>query len=344
MPYSHRLATTADATAIAPLWAAFAEERASVDPSMAIKPNFDFEKYVTYQLEKPLSFCWVLEHYTEEEPKLKTIVGCIFIYFYDEAPPDNIPPEMIAEHEIENPFVPRRVGSVLGMYVRPEHRKPEAIKLIADASISKAEEMQISDIDLLIGADQTGMQALLQRAGFTKTAVQYTRHYQIETTPDLPNLHPPHPDLDLPDIPSPGAIPLRDPKTSELVRNLQEEPIFISPLIDDKGELIKSSAGLPIYPPPLRDPQTQDWVFDAKGELVVCPVLLDDDRRVFEYNGIPQFHPIAYKNVSGKLYLKQDDRGNFVFCEVERNKKGEILLSPSGQPVFKQPLQSGPGD
>jgi len=75
--------------------------------------------------------------------------------------------------------------------------------------------------------------------------------------------------------------------------------------------------------------------------LVVCPVLLDDDRRVFEYNGIPQFHPIADKTVSGKLYLKQDKQGNVLFCEVERNKKGKILLSPSGQPVFKQPLQSG---
>jgi hypothetical protein len=39
--------------------------------------------------------------------------------------------------------------------------------------------MKVSDIDLLIAADQPGIQAMLQQAGFTKAAVQCTRHYDI---------------------------------------------------------------------------------------------------------------------------------------------------------------------
>ncbi len=52
MTYTHRLATPADSQAIAPLWQAFATERQNLDPSMKIKPNFNFEKYVSYQLNK----------------------------------------------------------------------------------------------------------------------------------------------------------------------------------------------------------------------------------------------------------------------------------------------------
>lgn len=45
-PDSHRLATATDAKDLAPLWQAFAAEREAIDPSMLVKPNFDFEKYV----------------------------------------------------------------------------------------------------------------------------------------------------------------------------------------------------------------------------------------------------------------------------------------------------------
>lgn len=331
--YTHRLAAVEDAKAIAPLWAAFAEERAAADPSMVLKPNFDFEKYVAHQLNKPLSYCFVLEYQTGNSPE---IVGCLFIYFYDEAPPPMLPVEMLEEHELENPFMTRRVGSVLGMYVEPEHRQAEAIQLIANAGIEKAEEMQVSDIDLLIAADQTGIQALLKRAGFTQAAVQFSKHYQVPEDAELPNLHLPHPELDFPEPPTPGAMPLRDHKTSELVYNIQGEPVFIYPLTNDSGELLKTVEGLPIYPTPLRDPQTDGWVFDRSGQLVVCPVLLDENGDIFQCQGIPQFRLPLYEFVGGKLGLKRDDSGAVLFSDVERNKEGKIIRNPQGQPVFKQ--------
>ncbi|MBD1895740.1 hypothetical protein [Coleofasciculus sp. FACHB-129] len=46
----------------------------------------------------------------------------------------------------------------------------------------------------------------------------------------------------------------------------------------------------------------------------------------------------AYQSVSGELRLKRDTQGNYVFCEVERNKQGKIVRTPDGVPVFKQPL------
>lgn len=333
MTYAHRLATPEDTKAIAPLWAEFAKERATVDPSMVVKSNFDWEKYVAYQIDKPLSYCYVLEEQTES---ITQIIGCLFIYFYDEAPPPMLPVEMLEEHELENAFQTRRVGSVLGMYVKPEHRQPQAIQQLANAGVQKAESMQVSDIDLLIGADQTGIQALLKRQGFTQAAVQFTKHYTIPADAELPSLHPPHPDLDLPEIPTPGAIPLRDPNTSELVCNLQGKPVFIYPLTNERGDLLKISGNLPIYPTPLRDPQTQNWVFDAEGKLVVCPVLRDENGDVFEYRGIPQFHPPVYQMVEGKLSLKREENGNYLFCDIELDKEGKIVLSPEGQPVFKQ--------
>ena len=123
--YTHRLASVEDAKAIAPLWAAFAAERAAADPSMVIKPNFDFEKYVDLQLNKPLSYCFVLEYQNNNYPQVARpgkfsdsvprpgIVGCLFIYFYDEAPPPLLPIEMLEEHELENQFQERCRRSVL---------------------------------------------------------------------------------------------------------------------------------------------------------------------------------------------------------------------------------------
>ena len=337
MTYTHRQATSEDALALAPLWKAFARERATVDPSMVVKPDFDFEKYIASQLAQPLSMAWIIESNAEN----KTIVGCLFIYFYDEAPPPSLPADMLEKDALENPFQPRRLASVLGMYVEPEHRKPGAIKLLAEAGIQKAEEMKVSDIDVLVGADQTGIHALLERAGFAKAAVQYTKHYpEILQAPtadtELPSLHPPHPDLDLPEIPKPGAIPLRDPKTNELVRSLSGEPVFLMPLTDEAGELLETSSGLPIYPTPARDPQTQDWVFNAKGGLVVAPLLRDESGQIIERQGIPQFYPPAYQWIDGKLTLKQDAEGNYIFREVERDKEGQIVLTPDGAPVFKE--------
>ncbi len=332
MPYTHRLATIEDAKAIAPLMSAFAEERESADPSMILKPKYDFEQYVAYQLTKPLSFCWVLEDTN------KTIVGFFFAYTYDEKPPATLPEELRQHQERENPFQPRRVGSVLGLYVQPEHRHPEAIKQLIEAGIQQAESLKVTDIDVLISAEQTGIQSLLERLGFQKAAVQYTRHYDMAIDTELPSLHPPHPEVLEVIPPAPSAIPLRDPNTNELVCKSSGEPVFLMPMRNTQGELILSSENLPIYPTPVRDHQNNGWVFDAAGELVVCPVLRDENNQIVEYQGIPQFHPPAYVFLEGGLHLKQDADGGYIFCEVERDRHGKIVRTPDGLPVFKQPI------
>ncbi|WP_199249734.1 GNAT family N-acetyltransferase [[Phormidium] sp. ETS-05] len=326
-PYTDRLATPADAAEIAPLWEAFARERMAADPSMQVKPNFDFLQYVRRQLDKPLSYAWVLEWHADSQ---SAIVGCLFVYVYDEAPPQELPQEMRLEQELENPFKPRRVGAVLGMYVQPEHRHTDTIKLLAEAAINQAEALKVSDIDILVSAEQTGVQALLQRFGFTKAAVQYTKHFDLTDATDLPSLHRPKPEFELSERPFDNAIPLYDPTTNEIVRNPQGEAIFLMPLPDE------TTGKLPIYPTPVRDPQTQEWIFDRLGELVVCPVLRDENGKVVEYQGIPQFHPPVYEIVDGQIRLQQDAEGNYLFCAVEKDKTGKILLTPNGSPVFKR--------
>lgn len=337
MPYTHRLATPEDAKSIAPLMTAFAQERESVDPSMLLKPNYDFEQYVAYQLSKPLSYCWVLE-YNDGEPESKTIVGFFFTYTYDETPPASLPEELRQHQQLENPFQPRRVGSVLGLYVQPNHRKQYAIAQLIEAGIQTAENLKVTDIDVLVSAEQTGIHALLEKLGFHKAAVQFTRHYEIATDGELPSLHPPHPEL--PEIAAlaPSAIPLRNLETNELIRNSNGEPVFLMPLRDEKGELILTSDNLPIYPTPLRDPEKNDWVFDAAGELVTCPILQDETGEIVEYRGIPQFCPPAYEAAARGIRLQRDAQGNYVFCPVERDNSGKIVRNLDGLPIFKQPL------
>jgi ribosomal protein S18 acetylase RimI-like enzyme len=334
--YSNRLATLDDASAIAPLWQAFASERAEQDPSMMVTPDFDFTKYVAHLLEKPLSYGWLLEHSESEQSSTKKIVGCMFVYFYDEAPPVNIPTELLTEHKLYNLFVPRRVGSVLGLYVQPEHRHDYAIALIANAGIQQAEEKQVSDIDILVSSDQTGVHALLERAGFTQAAIQYTKHYTLAANANLPSLHPPHPDL-----PSfegteaqPIALPLKDFKTNELVRDRNGEVVFLMPIKDESGKILTTSNGLPIYPLAIRDPQTEDWVFDSSGKILSCPVLREKDGQMVEQDGMPQYIQPKYHSVKGKLQLLQDSENNYVFQKVERDREGNILRSPTGQIIF----------
>ncbi|MEC4893474.1 MAG: hypothetical protein SAL07_22885 [Oscillatoria sp. PMC 1051.18] len=57
MNYTCRLATPTDSPKLVPFWQNFAQERAAVDPSMIVKPNFNFEKYIQKKLDKPLYFC-----------------------------------------------------------------------------------------------------------------------------------------------------------------------------------------------------------------------------------------------------------------------------------------------
>ena len=301
MSYIQRIATLCDVRDLAGLWKAFVEARYQADPSMRIKAEFDYERYVTYQLKKPLSFGFLLENVEE-------IVGFLFIYIYDEAPP----PQVSALEMLENPFVPRRVGAVLGMYVQEAHRKPSTINLLVEAAIAKAEELKVTDIDLLISIEQTGLHALLERFGFTKAAIQYTKHYNI-TGNNLPNLRPSYQDLEIA-IPNPGKIPLKDPQTQKVVQNLKGETVYLQPLTDESGKWLKSSRGLPIYPIPVRDPQTQQWIFDESGELVVCPVTRDDKGEIQELDGIPQFSLPIYDYQEGKLALKQDSEGKYIFA------------------------------
>jgi hypothetical protein len=82
--YTQRLATLDDVPTIAPLWKALVHSREHLDPAMQVKPDFDFTEYVTFQITKPLSYCYLLEHHQDNQT---TIVGCLFIYFYDENPP-----------------------------------------------------------------------------------------------------------------------------------------------------------------------------------------------------------------------------------------------------------------
>ena len=176
MTYTHRLATIDDAPALAPLWHAFATERAAIDPSMVIQPHFDFEQYIQRQLTQPHTYGWALEH-APSHPN--PIVGCLFIYGYDETPDPTEAAAIQTQLDRESPFVPRRVLSALGLYVQPQHRHPRTIKQLIDAGIHQAESLQVSDIDLLIAADQTGIQALLDRAGFQTGTIEYARTYDI---------------------------------------------------------------------------------------------------------------------------------------------------------------------
>lgn len=128
-----------------------------------------------------------------------------------------------------------------------------------------------------------------------------------------------------------------NPQTNELLRNSQEEPVFLMPLVDDKGELLKSSSGQTIYPELLLDPATNSWVIDAEDKLVTCPILRDKNGQIVENQDIVQFYRPGYQIVDGKPVLMRDETGNYVFCDVERDQQGKIVKTPDGFPVFKQP-------
>ncbi|MDJ0599675.1 MAG: GNAT family N-acetyltransferase [Crocosphaera sp.] len=251
-------------------------------------------------------------------------------YVHDETP------SLDYENINDSPFLPRRIGGAIGMYIQPQHRKPEAIGLLVESAIAFAQELKISDLDLLISIEQTGVQKLLEKFGFKKAAIQYSQHYDISNQ-DLPKLQTPTSQNIAVKIPTPGMIPLRDPKTQQPVINPQGKQVFLHPVKNELGESLKSSNGLPIYSTPLRDPQTQDWVFNDLGELVVCPVILDENNNIIEHQGIPIFCPPLYERLGDKLSLKKDDKGNYLFAEADKNEDGTIKRSPDGKPLFKSP-------
>jgi GNAT superfamily N-acetyltransferase len=335
MTYTCRLATPEDTAKIAPLMAAFSQERADIDPTRTLKPDFNFQNYISDRIAKPLHYFWLLEHTEPKLPNYSAIVGYLFVYAQDEAPPPNLPEELATRYLENRIHEPRRVGTALAFYVRPKHRQPKAIKQLIEAGIQQAKDLKVSDLDVQVGSDRKGLQALLERCGFTRTAVHYTCHFNLAPDEELPSLHPPHPQQDPVSIPEFDALPLRDPHTQELVTNAEGKPVFLKPLRNQAGDLLTTSQGLPVYPTPVQDPQTQAWVFDRSGELVTCPLLLGDRGQIVEYQGIPQYRPPVYDISQGQVTLKQDREGRYLFCEPERDCQGEIICDDRGKPVYK---------
>ena len=341
MPYIPRTAVLDDGEAIALLYQAFARELAQVNPTMQVKPDFNFHSYIVRQLESPNTFGFVLEH--SEDRALVTscsegsgtaeVVGFLLAYGYDEAPPPELSQEFIERHESANPFVSRRVGKVLGLYVKEEHRRPEAITGLIEAALDRGSELKLTDIDVLVSAEQTGVHRLLERHGFAKSAVQYTKHYEVDDKDSLPKLHLTVSEEGDEELPGLGVIPLRD-RSGELVCNSNGEQVFLSPIRNEAGEVLRSSRGAPIYPIPLQDPQTRDFVFDARGELVVRPLLREATGEVVEYKGVPQFCPPMRTYAAGKLSLGQDREGNYVFSEPKLDGEGKVARGRDGKPLF----------
>ncbi|MDJ0511573.1 MAG: hypothetical protein QNJ64_20325 [Crocosphaera sp.] len=238
--YHERRANLDDAEAIAPLWMAFLLARSHHDPSIVLKPDFDYVFYVKQKLKSPSIYGFLLEYGEKKE-----IVGFLFTYVHDETP------TLDYENVNDSPFLPRRIGGAIGMYVQQQHRKPEAIALLIESAIALAKELKISDLDLLISIEQTGVQKLLERFGFKKAAIQYSQHYDISEE-HLPQLQTPTSQNIAVKIPTPGMIPLRDPKTQQPVINPQGKQVFLHPVKNELGETLKSSNGLPVYSTPLR--------------------------------------------------------------------------------------------
>lgn len=330
MAYKPRKIVSEDSPVIAVLYAEFIEERERLDPSLSLKPSFDFEAYIRQWIDRPFSVNLALEQEESGE-----VVGFLLTYVYDEAPPPFLDSEAVARHELSSPFIPRRVGTVLGLYVREGHRSLLGISQLIEAALAEGEALQITDIDLLISAEQTGIHRLLERAGFTRSAVQYTKHYEVEREQNLPSLHPEQPELASGDRSVGEAIPLFDPRTKERVYNSQGEPVFLEPVKDESGKVLVSSNGRVIYPMPLLDPQTRSFVFDREGNLVVRPLLREENGEIVEdRRGIPQFNPPLYRYEKGKMYLQRNEEGKYLFAREQRDETGKIKRSTEGKPLF----------
>ncbi len=316
--FAQRLATTEDTKVLSSLYQSFISERVQREagksqPQSAIKSDFDYHQYIEYQLKQPNHFCFVLEERNTSE-----LVGFLLTYAYDESSPPDLD---INAPFLENPFKPRRIGSVIGLYVKPEHRQSENIYLLVEAAIAKAEDLKLTDIELLIDVEEKGVQALLKRAGFLPTAIQYSKHFEVDET-DLPSLHHSHlADEERENIKGKITvfpIPLRDAKTKQIVKNPQGEDVFLEPLKDKDNNYLRNAQGMPIYPVPIRDPQSNNWVFNQQGNLVFSPILTDDQGDVVcDSRGMVKFCPPVYERKNGKLQLKVDEQGNYVFAQPQ---------------------------
>jgi hypothetical protein len=316
--YQNRTATSNDSNTIAPFVTELCKEWATIDPTRKLKPDFDWQRYTTYLLNQPHTYCILLEHTPDETPDRTTIVGCIVTNFFDESPTPNAPPDQLEHHAIAHPFQPRRIGTVMGFYIQPEHRKAKNVIRLIEAAIDQAFSLEIDTIDVQVFSNRTGIQAYLKRRGFQASNTQYLLSRSIPTGVELPNLHSEAADLLVPDYkPEPQPIPLRDPQTGDPVHTHDDRPALIYPLTDDDGNLRLSSQRIPIYPPPVRDPQADGWVFDNDGELVVCPAAYDDSGEVIERDGVPQFRSPEYAIGNGEAKLVRTPDGSCVFRELE---------------------------
>lgn len=201
MSFSLRMAQKSDAAALVPLWKDFCRQRARADPSMIFKERFNWQAFSTHMLSEPLSYCLLLLR-GEEGDAEAPIAGFLSFFYFDESPPGQ------DGGTFDNPFEPRRCCNIFGIYVRPEYRKQGGAGLLLDAWLEHVEQMQASDVDVLISSDQKGLQEYFRhRPGFTEAAVQFTYHRSLPRDVELPSLHPPPPPA-----PRTSSVPLPAPQ------------------------------------------------------------------------------------------------------------------------------------
>jgi ribosomal protein S18 acetylase RimI-like enzyme len=305
MSYNHRLATNDDRNAIAIMLKIVYQEWAELDRAVTLKPDLDIETHVASLLAKPHTYCILLE---DNEANSK-IIGCLITQYYDESCPSVLTEYEATQHENTRAFMPRRVCTVLGLYIDPAYRdRPTAIQHLIDAGIEQTDRIGVNAIDLGVLANLTAFHKLLERNGFRQATVQYTMPREIACDRKLVSLH--EPTFSNSDgIP----IPLIDPKTNQQIKNPAGEIVFLYPLQDETGNTLRSSQGKAIYPCPINDPETQAWLFQPDGKLAVCPVVCDRNGQIVEQNGIPQFYLPDYQLINGKLQLKTNPDGSYVF-------------------------------
>ncbi len=186
--FSIRMADLTDAGPLVPLWKDFCRERAAVDPSMILKQGFDYEAFSRYVLGQPLSYCLLLEASSPGGPA-PVLAGFLSFFYFDESPPGQSP-DAALRGTYDNPFEPRRCCNIFGIYAKPEFRKQGGVSLMLNTWIAHTEQMQASDIDVLISSDQVGLQKYFRHVGFAEAAVQFTRHRNLPRGVPLPSLHP----------------------------------------------------------------------------------------------------------------------------------------------------------
>lgn len=301
MQFTTRLATLADVAAIAQLWQSFAQEKASADPTLAVKQEFDFRVHTKHQLSKANTYCFILESdqwfdaVNGQQSTVSSAVGFLCTYTYTESPETNLLPT--------TPFIPRKLGMVLAFYINPAYRQLEAMNALIESAIDQAKALNVSDLELLL-PEESGARNLVERLGFKKIATQYTKHLTRGSGTELPiaqNSLKSH------------SIPLTNMESNELVRDLNGQIVYLESLHDEGGKTLLNTAGLPIYPLPARDPQSLNWIFNGDGTIALCPPSVDAHGKIVEVDGIIQYCIPIFEVANGEVQVKRDLQGNCVF-------------------------------